>query len=268
VVHSAGELGGGNEVVTGIVKDRALRIIGSAVIPVVFTGLDQQTATCRMRFRIFAKGESSWKGLIIGGPSLDVAPAGLGFQAHRGGHWFDALSLMVPRCEQEFVARQLSNHYDDHDDDEWTELGTQGVDPRRKSHSQAESTASGGSSERADRDASSVDFVNLRRIRGRSQMDRGNSDDENSRHDSENGLERQHWSIDGSIWRLQPQGSTGDTSQAEESDSVTSKDSSANLGPILDLILDEGGEGGSGESYLTHPEFSKKLQSHPKPGHG
>ena len=52
-----------------------------------------------MRFKIFAKGMCGWGGLVIGGPSLEASPLGLGLMPCSGGHYLQTLGLTVPRME-------------------------------------------------------------------------------------------------------------------------------------------------------------------------
>ena len=56
--------GGGKA--TGVAKGHDLEIIGAALIPITFTGIDGRTKTKRLRFKVFGKGCSSWMGFIIG----------------------------------------------------------------------------------------------------------------------------------------------------------------------------------------------------------
>ena len=75
--------------------------MGAVVLPVVFTGLNGRKVTQAMRFKIFARGGSGWMGLIIGGPSLEPPPLGLGLRSHGGGHHLEAFEMTIARCEAE-----------------------------------------------------------------------------------------------------------------------------------------------------------------------
>ena len=71
----------------GITVGRPLRIIGAVLLPVMFWGRRDRMVTQIMRFKIFAKGTCGWPGLVIGGPSLEQQPLGLGLMACSGGHY-------------------------------------------------------------------------------------------------------------------------------------------------------------------------------------
>ena len=71
--------------VAGIGAGRSLRIIGAVLLPVRFGGLRDMHVTLVMRFKIFAKGTCGWTGLVIGGPSLEASPLGLGLKPCSGG---------------------------------------------------------------------------------------------------------------------------------------------------------------------------------------
>ncbi len=101
----------GTESVTGVARGQDLEIVGAAILPIIFKGLDGRTATQHMRFKIFGKGCCGWMGLIMGGPSLEDAPLGLGLRTHSGGHHIAALGLTVRRCEEAEVSERLDMVY-------------------------------------------------------------------------------------------------------------------------------------------------------------
>jgi hypothetical protein len=49
--------------------------------------------------KIFPKGSSTFPGLIIGMPALDVAPYGLGFRVCKATYALDTLGIQVPRLD-------------------------------------------------------------------------------------------------------------------------------------------------------------------------
>ena len=85
--------------VVGVVKGQSIEIVGAAVLPVVFLGVDGVRRERKLRFKILRKGSSTWAGLILGGPSLDAAPFGLGFRPALEGHYLDALGVCCRRWE-------------------------------------------------------------------------------------------------------------------------------------------------------------------------
>ena len=99
------------ELVTGVAKGRGVQVIGAVVFPVVFKGDTQKEVVHLMRFKIFAKGGSSWNGLVVGGPSLELPPLGLGLRSHPGGHCLEALGLTLVRREAREVSRRLDEHF-------------------------------------------------------------------------------------------------------------------------------------------------------------
>ena len=102
---------GSSEFVTGIARSQDLHIIGAVILPVIFTGVDERQVSQQMRFKIFANGNSSWMGLIIGGPSLEPPPLGLGLRTYGGGHYLQALGLTVRRVEEKEVKDRMDSYY-------------------------------------------------------------------------------------------------------------------------------------------------------------
>jgi len=101
---------GGNRV-TGVAKGQDLEIIGAAIIPITFTGMDQRSKVQRLRFKVFGKGCSSWMGFIIGGPSLEEPPLGLGLRTTPHAHCLHALGLNVVRGEANEVSERMDAFY-------------------------------------------------------------------------------------------------------------------------------------------------------------
>ena len=97
----------GGERVTGVAKGHDLEIIGAALIPITFTGVDGRAKTKRLRFKVFGKGCSSWMGFIIGGPTLEPEPLGLGLRSGPNGHYLEALGLLCARGEAREVADRM-----------------------------------------------------------------------------------------------------------------------------------------------------------------
>ena len=61
-------------------------------------------------FKVFPLGSASFPGLIIGLPTLDVAPFGLGHRLSKDYHVFDGLGgVRLPRLEVEARARLRAN---------------------------------------------------------------------------------------------------------------------------------------------------------------
>ena len=85
--------------VSGLAKGHYLEILGAALVPVTFTGGDGRQKVKRVRFKILKKGCSSWMGFIIGGPSLEPEPLGLGLSISPAGHFLNGLGLLRPRVE-------------------------------------------------------------------------------------------------------------------------------------------------------------------------
>jgi len=96
---------------TGLAKGHDLEIIGAAVVPVTFMGGDGRERVKRVRFKILKKGCSSWMGFIIGGPSLEPEPLGLGLSISPAGHFLNGLGLLCPRVEAESVSDRLDACY-------------------------------------------------------------------------------------------------------------------------------------------------------------
>ena len=101
----------GTETVTGVARGQDLTIVGAAVMPILFRGQDGREKTQKMRFKIFGKGCSGWMGVIIGGPSLEPIPLGLGLKTTPGGHHFESLGLSVRRHEEPDVSDRLDFFY-------------------------------------------------------------------------------------------------------------------------------------------------------------
>ena len=97
--------------VTGVAKGHDLEIIGAAVIPITFVGITGMRKEERLKVKIFRKGCSGWTGLILGGPSLEPAPLGLGMVVTPCGHSFQALGLLCPRREEERISDRLDACY-------------------------------------------------------------------------------------------------------------------------------------------------------------
>ena len=97
----------GGERVTGVAKGHDLEIIGAALIPITFTGVVGRAKTKRLRFKVFGKGCSSWMGFIIGGPTLEPEPLGLGLRSGPNGHYLEALGLLCARGEAREVADRM-----------------------------------------------------------------------------------------------------------------------------------------------------------------
>ena len=97
----------GAESVTGVARGQDLTIVGAVVLPVLFTGLDNRSKVQKMRFKIFGKGCSGWMGLIIGGPSLEPVPLGLGLRTSSHGHFLQSLGLTVRRVEEREVSQRV-----------------------------------------------------------------------------------------------------------------------------------------------------------------
>ena len=93
------------EKVPGVRKDRPMEVIGAAVVPLVFTGANGAQRTQRLRFKIFRRGSSTWMGFIVGGPSLEAGPVGLGLRTTPEGHYLETLGLCCPRQEASEVRR-------------------------------------------------------------------------------------------------------------------------------------------------------------------
>ena len=70
----------------GIGLGRHLKIIGAVVMPVKFGGYGHRNVPQPMKFMIFAMGTCRWTGLVIGAPSLELQPLGLGVRTDSGGH--------------------------------------------------------------------------------------------------------------------------------------------------------------------------------------
>ena len=101
----------GTETVSGVARGQDLEIIGAAVVPIDFRGMDGRMETRLMRFKIFAKGCSGWMGFIIGGPSLEPIPLGLGLRTNPGGHHLAELGLTLRRKEEQEVSDRMDHFF-------------------------------------------------------------------------------------------------------------------------------------------------------------
>jgi len=99
------------DLVKGVARGRALEIIGAAVLQVTFRGIDKREVVQGVRFKIFAKGSCGWLGLVIGGPSLEPAPLGLGLRSYGGGHFLQTLGITLLRAEEGEVAERVNAYY-------------------------------------------------------------------------------------------------------------------------------------------------------------
>ena len=97
----------GAESVTGVAKGQDLSIVGAIVLPIIFTSLDKRRVLQQMRFKIFGRGCSGWMGLIIGGPSLEPIPLGLGLRTSSHGHHLESLGITLRRCEDREVMQRV-----------------------------------------------------------------------------------------------------------------------------------------------------------------
>jgi len=101
----------GPESVTGVARGQDLTIVGAVVLPVVFTGVDNRSMMQKLRFKIFGKGCSGWMGLIIGGPSLEPLPLGLGLRTTSHGHHLESIGITLRRCEEREVSQRIDCYY-------------------------------------------------------------------------------------------------------------------------------------------------------------
>ena len=79
-----------------------------------------------MRFKVFAKGTCGWAGLVIGGPSLEASPLGLGLMPCSGGHYLQTLGLTVPRVEGPEVSDRLEEFFSQ---EKWVQAAAMRVPP-------------------------------------------------------------------------------------------------------------------------------------------
>ena len=92
------------------VSKGGLQIRGAVIFRVGFQGIGCSKRVERLfRFKILRKGCSTWPGLILGGPSLDPAPVGLGHVTSLAGHVFKTLGITVKREEEESVSSRLDS---------------------------------------------------------------------------------------------------------------------------------------------------------------
>jgi len=92
---------------TGVAAHSPLIISCMVVLNIFFVGTDGKTVRQPLRFKVFKKGCAGWLGLIIGGPTCDRPPAGLGHRATLGAHKFEALGVMCPRLEERQVSERI-----------------------------------------------------------------------------------------------------------------------------------------------------------------
>ena len=92
---------------TGVATDSPLSIIGRCALTTVFIGIDGRQASVLARFKIFAAGSCMRKGAILGAPSLEPCPVGLGHKARPGCHSFEGLGLALLRLEQTCVNQRV-----------------------------------------------------------------------------------------------------------------------------------------------------------------
>jgi len=98
------------EEATGVAKEAPLRIVGSVVLYLTLRGIDHQVQQAPFRFKIFAEGSCAWRGLIIGGPALEQAPAGVGYRPSLAGHVFEKLGIVLPRLEEQAVLDRVDTY--------------------------------------------------------------------------------------------------------------------------------------------------------------
>ncbi len=86
-----------NESIGGIRKDASVRIVAQCELLAEFTLVASESGPCHwIEVLILGAGQSDYPGIILGLPSLDVPPFGLGWRLTEKCHVFDALSVMLP----------------------------------------------------------------------------------------------------------------------------------------------------------------------------
>ena len=97
------------ERVTGIASGHHVQILGAVVLRVQMTELGKKTGPLVwFRCKIFKAKQSDWHGLILGGRALDSPIiGGLGHRPTPKGHAFEALGILMERCED-----TKANRYD------------------------------------------------------------------------------------------------------------------------------------------------------------
>ena len=78
-----------------------------ALLRVVILGLDGSRVTKVFRVRILRAGCSSWSGLLLGAPALDVDQLGLEHKPCVGDNFFRSLGIMSVRLEEAEVQHGL-----------------------------------------------------------------------------------------------------------------------------------------------------------------
>ena len=89
-----------NESIGGIKKSAAVQIVAQCELELEFTPLASKSGPRQwVSVIVFGSGQSDYPGIILGLPTLDVSPYGLGWRPTERCHVFDSLSVMLPREE-------------------------------------------------------------------------------------------------------------------------------------------------------------------------
>jgi len=91
--------------VRGLAQNVILKVLGAVVLSVEFMGPAGLVAVQMFKFKIFRTGHCTWKGLVIGAPSL--RSLGLGLHTNGGGLYLEHLKMTLDRCEEQETRQKL-----------------------------------------------------------------------------------------------------------------------------------------------------------------